>query len=83
MTTLTLHIVSPEGTLVSGAAVTAVRLPGAQAPFTVLPGHAGIITPLIAGEVQYDTADGPQSLTIRSGFVRVVRDTVELAVETA
>ena len=49
-----LHIVSPLGTLVD-ANVSAVFLPGAEAPFEVLPGHAGIISPLLAGEVRYVT----------------------------
>ena len=75
-----LHIVSPEGTLVDGR-VSAVFLPGAEAPFEVLPGHAGIISPLLAGEVRYATEEGLQSLAIRGGFVRVVNDSIELAVE--
>lgn len=80
MNELNLHILSPEGTLVDGR-VSAVFLPGAEAPFEVLPGHAGIITPLLAGEVRYVTEEGMQSLAIRGGFVRVVDDRVELAVE--
>ena len=82
MTELKLHIVSPDGTLVDNVPVTAVRLPGAQAPFTVLSGHAPIISPLLAGTVTYDTSEGTQSLAIRSGFVRVLDNRVELAVET-
>ena len=80
MNDLHLHIVSPLGTLVD-AGVSAVFLPGSEAPFEVLPGHAGIITPLLSGEVRYVTEEGMQSLTIRGGFVRVVNDRVELAVE--
>lgn len=80
MNELNLHILSPEGTLVDGR-VGAVFLPGAEAPFEVLPGHAGIITPLLAGEVRYVTEEGMHSLAIRGGFVRVVDDRVELAVE--
>ena len=75
-----LHIVSPLGTLVD-TGVSAVFLPGAEAPFEVLPGHAGIISPLLAGEVRFVTEEGMQSLTIRGGFVRVADDKVELAVE--
>ena len=75
-----LHIVSPLGTLVDEQ-VSAVFLPGAEAPFEVLPGHAGIITPLLAGEVRYVTEEGMQSLSIRGGFARVADDKVELAVE--
>ena len=80
MTEMRLHIVSPEGTLVDER-VSAVFLPGAEAPFEVLPGHAGIISPLLAGEVRYATEEGMQSLTIRGGFVRVINDNIELAVE--
>ena len=80
MNELNLHIVSPLGTLVDQP-VSAVFLPGAEAPVEVLPGHAGIITPLLAGEVRYMTEEGMQSLAIRGGFVRVANDRVELAVE--
>lgn len=80
MTDLHLHIVSPEGTL-ADVRVRAVYLPGAEAPFEVLPGHAGIISPLLAGEVRYATEEGMQMLAIRGGFVRVADDQVELAVE--
>ena len=75
-----LHIVSPLGTLVD-TGVSAVFLPGAEAPFEVLPGHAGIISPLLAGEVRYVTEEGMQSLSIHGGFARVADDKVELAVE--
>lgn len=80
MTSLQLHIVSPEGTLVDER-VSKVFLPGAEAPFEVLPGHAGLITPLLAGEVRYETETGLQQLAIRGGFVRVINNRIELAVE--
>ena len=47
-----LHILSPEGTLVK-ADVSLVSLPGLLSPFTVLPGHAAMVTALSEGDVRY------------------------------
>ena len=49
--TLTIRILTPEGTLHEGAA-TAVFLPGSVSPFEVLPGHAPIISALSAGDIR-------------------------------
>ena len=45
MDPMQLHILSPEGTL-ADVAVSAVTLPGSQAPFEVLPDHAPLISSL-------------------------------------
>ena len=55
-----LHILSPEGTLVS-ASVSLVSLPGTLSPFTVLPGHAPIVTSLEKGSIRY-VEDGDEKL---------------------
>ena len=49
--TLTIRILTPEGTLYEGAA-NAVFLPGSVSPFEVLPGHAPIISALSAGDIR-------------------------------
>ncbi len=75
-----LHILSPEGTLVQ-AEVSLVTLPGMLAPFTVLPGHAALVTALVAGDIRY-VADGKEErLPIREGFAEVRNNQVNVCVE--
>ncbi len=78
--TLTIRILTPEGTLHEGAA-TAVFLPGSVSPFEVLPGHAPIISALGAGEIR--VVDGEERrFAIRGGVVRVRDNEIEACVET-
>ena len=78
--TLTIRILTPEGTLHEGAA-TAVFLPGSGSPFEVLPGHAPIISALGAGEIR--VVDGEERrFAIRGGVVRVRDNEIEACVET-
>lgn len=75
-----LHILSPEGTLVS-ADVSLVTLPGVVSPFTVLPGHAAMLTALEEGDIRY-VADGHEErLHIKEGFVEVKDNVVKACVE--
>jgi len=77
---LQLHILSPEGTLVQ-TEVSLVTLPGIQAPFTVLPGHAALLTALPQGSIRY-VADGREErLPIREGFVEVADNRIIACVE--
>ena len=78
--TLTIRILTPEGTLHEGAA-TAVFLPGSVSPFEVLPGHAPIISARGAGEIR--VVDGEERrFAIRGGVVRVRNNEIEACVET-
>ncbi|MBO4635371.1 MAG: hypothetical protein J5669_08380 [Bacteroidales bacterium] len=80
MDSIALHILSPEGTLVDKT-VSLVSLPGAYAPFTVLPGHAALVTALVAGDIRY-VADGQEfRQPIREGFVEVRNNQVNVCVE--
>ena len=78
--TLTLHILSPEGTLLE-ADVELVTLPGLLSPFTVLPGHAAIVTALEKGTVRYVEAGKETFLPIEGGFAEVKDNTVTVCVE--
>ena len=80
MSELTLHILSPEGTLVS-ASVSLVSLPGTLSPFTVLPGHAPIVTSLEKGSIRYVEDGEEKFLQISGGFVRVKDNTVTVCAE--
>ena len=78
--TIALHILSPEGTLVK-ADVSLVTLPGIVSPFTVLPGHAALVTALVAGDIRYVEDGAEKRLHIREGFVEVRDNQVKVCVE--
>jgi ATP synthase F1 subcomplex epsilon subunit len=78
--TIALHILSPEGTLVK-ADVSLVTLPGIVSPFTVLPGHAALVTALVAGDIRYVEDGAEKRLPIREGFVEVKDNVVKACVE--
>jgi F-type H+-transporting ATPase subunit epsilon len=77
---LTIRILTPEGTLHEGAA-TAVFLPGSVSPFEVLPGHAPIISALSAGDIR--VVDGQERhFAIRGGVVKVRNNEITVCAET-
>ncbi|MBR0286650.1 MAG: F0F1 ATP synthase subunit epsilon [Bacteroidales bacterium] len=78
--TIDLHILSPEGTLVK-ADVSLVSLPGIVSAFTVLPGHAPLVTALVEGDIRYVEAGAEKRLHIREGFVEVRSNQVKVCVE--
>ena len=77
---IALHILSPEGTLVH-AEVSLVTLPGKLSPFTVLPGHAAIVTALDKGSVRYIEDGEERFIPISSGFAEVRDNTVTVCAE--
>ncbi|MBQ9892303.1 MAG: hypothetical protein IJM35_04005 [Bacteroidales bacterium] len=80
MEDLSLIILSPEETLVD-TRTGSVTLPGGLAPFTVLPGHAPIISSLTEGNIAYPSGDGEKKVHISSGFVEVIENKVIVSVE--
>ena len=75
-----LHILSPEGTLLR-TEVSQVTLPGMLAPFTVLPGHAPLVSALVAGNIRYVEDGTEKFLPVREGFVEVRENQVIACVE--
>ena len=80
MDIISLHIVSPEGTLVDKT-VSAVTLPGTVGPFEVLKNHAPIISSLEKGEIVYVSEGQETRLSISEGFVEVRDNKVDVCVE--
>jgi F-type H+-transporting ATPase subunit epsilon len=76
-----LTIVAPCGVLCH-TTVEKVSLPGALGAFTVLPGHAPLIARLTAGEIVYFTGWDEHRQIIKSGFVKVLKDKIEVCVES-
>ena len=80
MDVITLHILSPEGTLVK-TTVSLVTLPGMLSPFTVLPGHAALVSALVEGDVRYVEGGAEKRVHVREGFVEVENNQVKVCVE--
>ena len=75
-----LEILSPGKTIFAGK-VSCVRLPGAKAPFTVLPGHAPLVSLLCKGVMTWVIAGEEQRTAIESGFAEVKENKVTVCVE--
>ncbi len=80
MDPMQLHILSPEGTL-ADVAVSAVTLPGSQAPFEVLPDHAPLISSLEKGDIVYVSEGRENRVAIASGFVEVAANRIDVCAE--
>lgn len=76
---MTLKIISAEDILFEGE-TTAVHLPGAQGAFTVLRGHASLISTLTPGRVRYATPDGDKSVDIEGGIADIDNDVVSVCI---
>ena len=71
MSTFKFELVSPEKLLVS-ADVEQVVVPGAEGDFTVLPGHAPVMSTLRPGIIDVRLAGGKtQKLYVQGGFAEV------------
>ena len=81
MTMLQLHIISPTGDVFNGS-VAKVLLPGAKAPFVVLPMHAPLISSLTKGVIRYTDETGTEhTIEVGGGFVEVKGDVVRVCTE--
>lgn len=76
---MTLKIISADDILFQGDA-SVVHLPGTLGAFTVLPGHASLISTLTPGTVRY-TSDGVEnSVEIQGGIADVDSDVVSVCI---
>ena len=75
-----LQIKSPRQTLVD-CQVENVTLPGICGLFEVLKDHAPLITALEPGTIRYKGPRGEKTLEVRSGFVMVLQNEVNVCVE--
>ena len=71
MKELHLSIVSPEKSIFDGD-VKIVTLPGTVGSFSILPGHAPIVSSLQAGTLSSTTMEGEErTIDIQGGFVEL------------
>lgn len=75
-----LTIVTPAG-VVCRAEVESVKLSGTMGQFTVLKGHAPLMSTLERGDVIYVESGAEHRVAIRSGVVNVYKDTIEVCAE--
>ena len=80
MKELHLSIVSPEKSIFDGD-VKIVTLPGTVGSFSILPGHAPIVSSLQAGTLSYTTMEGEErTIDIQGGFVEMSDGKVSVCV---
>lgn len=75
-----LEIASPQKQIL-GRMVGKVVLPGTKGRFTVLSGHAPLISSLSEGDIVYEEGDREETVRIKSGFVEVRDNRVSVCVE--
>jgi F-type H+-transporting ATPase subunit epsilon len=80
--TLTIRILTPEGTLFEGTAA-AVFLPGTVSPFAVLPAHAPILSALSAGDIRVVDGAEEQRFPVLGGVVKVRDNVITVCAEIA
>lgn len=76
---MTLEIISPSEILFKGE-TDSVNLPGVLGGFTVLKGHASLISVLKEGEVRYNTGSGEKSVKISGGIADVDNNVISVCV---
>ncbi len=77
---LDLKIITPQQMLFDGKAES-VTLPGKAGSFTVLTGHAPIISSLVKGKIVCKGTDGVTEYNVRGGFVEVSANVVQVCIE--
>jgi F-type H+-transporting ATPase subunit epsilon len=82
--TIAFELVSPDRLLMS-ADVARVVLSGREGDFTVLPGHAPVITTLRPSLVEVDVTEGGETtrVFVRGGFADVAADRLTVLAEEA
>lgn len=78
------ELVSPERLLMDMAAAS-VLVPGTEGDFTVLPGHAPVMSTIRPGVIEVMAAEGkePSRLFVRGGFAEVTSDGLVILAEEA
>ncbi len=78
---LHLSIVSPEKSIFDGD-VSIVTLPGTVGSFSILPGHAPIVSSLQVGRLSYTLEEGGEehTLDIQGGFVEMSDNTASVCI---
>jgi F-type H+-transporting ATPase subunit epsilon len=81
--TFTFELVSPERILLATEDAEQVQLPGAEGDFTVLAGHAPVISTLRPGLLDVVMTSGKKRMFVKGGFVEVDPKHVTVLAQTA
>lgn len=82
MAELILEIITPERMVFNGR-VDLVNIPGSEGQFTVLKGHAPLLSSVEIGELYFSRGQNRFHYAINKGFAHVLNNRVTLLVETA
>ncbi len=74
-----LQLVTPERTLLTQE-IDSLICPTTEGQITILPGHVGLISNLVSGELVAKTADGESNIHVAGGFVQVQNGGKEIVV---
>jgi F-type H+-transporting ATPase subunit epsilon len=74
-----LEIISPDKVFFKGE-TEKVSVPGMAGNFTVLPGHAAIVSLLVEGDIVYMESEAEKRFNIISGMVEVKNDKIVVCV---
>ena len=80
--TFKFELVSPERVLLSGDAQEVI-LSGTEGDFTVLAGHAPVISTLMPGVIHATMPDSKKAIYIKGGFAEVTPTSLAVLVESA
>ncbi|MDR2287345.1 MAG: F0F1 ATP synthase subunit epsilon [Prevotellaceae bacterium] len=75
-----LEIISPDKVFFKGE-TDKVSVPGMAGSFTVLPGHAAIVSLLVEGDIVYLERDSEKRFNIISGMIEVKNDKIVVCVD--
>lgn len=83
--TLTLQVVTPERTLISGLEVKALVAPGSKGSLGILPNHAPLLSSLDIGVVKFKPAGSEQyeKMAISGGFLEVSENRAVILADAA
>ena len=79
---MTVEILTPEKKFFSGEAES-ILMPGADGKFEILKDHAPLISSLKEGEIRIRQNGKDTSVKIKSGFVEVLNNKINVMVEGA
>ncbi len=80
--TFNFELVSPERILMSVEAEQVI-VPGAEGQFTVLAGHAPVVSTLLPGVIHVTTPTSKEAIFVRSGFAEVTGEQLAVLAERA
>lgn len=80
---LSLEVVTAERIVLNDRGIDVVIAPGAVGELAILPQHAPLITPLVAGELRVRKGAEENAYFIAGGFLEVLRDKVTVLADAA